>query len=269
MKGTFKGSKLDHWLWENLEGVIKGLEFIHNPTEELIGAHFDLKPANILVDEDGKLIITDFGLAIIRGQDPRQSSFTKGYPGTLAYQPPDSRDVAPNDTGDRQRWSRAYDIWSLGCIMTEVIIYILEGAVGPKTLTDFDEELTKEDEPNKRHKQFWKLDSDSGSPAVKKCVLGILDKAEKEDQYLQRTVKSLKEMLSIKHSGRPTVNKLYETLYSSHATDGLSFRDGDYFQLCEAQTSKPLGKMYVLNCFIASILTANTLIEYKLALSDS
>src|SRR6478735_6109619 len=68
---------LDHWLWQQMEGVSRALSAFHTQMEnpfkdvkgKVIALHFDLKPANILVTSgsDGvTLKITDFGQSIIQ-----------------------------------------------------------------------------------------------------------------------------------------------------------------------------------------------------------
>ena len=54
-----------HWLWSQIAGAAAGLRTIHNPHENharhdgkrIVGFHFDLKSANILVTDEGDLKI--------------------------------------------------------------------------------------------------------------------------------------------------------------------------------------------------------------------
>ena len=73
---TFDSDCRTHWLWLQLIKVADALKTIHNPpnqpwtpqgqTEKVVGFHFDLKPANIMVRFDGVLLITDFGQSMIK-----------------------------------------------------------------------------------------------------------------------------------------------------------------------------------------------------------
>ncbi|KAF3253571.1 hypothetical protein TWF192_003824 [Orbilia oligospora] len=155
-------------MWQQMVDVTSGLVAIHNPDPNLLkkqglqpapggwlGYHFDFKPSNILVDSGGKFLITDFGLSVFkrRGTDDTATS-TRGEEsemlydplGTPAYQPPGVQ-PAPGILPigdvpyDIPRMRRTYDVWSLACVMTEVITYILgyDGEKGAAAVTRFKE----------------------------------------------------------------------------------------------------------------------------------
>ncbi|KAL8680135.1 MAG: hypothetical protein Q9186_003659 [Xanthomendoza sp. 1 TL-2023] len=91
----------------------------------MIGCHHDLKPRNILVH--GKdFLLADFGLARLKlAVDSSKSIFTAGPAWYLA---PECEDG--DDDFEKHTIGRPSDIWSFGCILTEVLTYLLEGAEG-------------------------------------------------------------------------------------------------------------------------------------------
>lgn len=97
--------------------------------EKKYGRHGDLKPENILRSEGpqgsknaGLLQITDFGLGRFHRFESRSMQDPKNISGSPSYAPPEVALGKPV--------SRAYDIWSLGCIFLEFITWLLEGSQG-------------------------------------------------------------------------------------------------------------------------------------------
>lgn len=81
--------------------------------------HRDLKPGNLLVNADCELKICDFGLS--RGFDPDQNTVFPGkqefmteYVATRWYR-------APEIMLSHQNYTSAIDLWSVGCILAELL----------------------------------------------------------------------------------------------------------------------------------------------------
>ncbi len=142
----FVGSALDNWLWIGILGVLDALAVVHEPqnhtqtipktsNEKLLGGHFDIKPANILIDSTGRFLLTDFGQSYFKKiRNDQQANFTIGAH-TQQYLPPRSYSK-PKLDGDRQIegkrwWTQEYDIWGLACVCVEVLAYIIDGEHGP------------------------------------------------------------------------------------------------------------------------------------------
>lgn len=104
----------------NLEGMALGDD------AKVYWRHGDLKPSNILRCKDdsylGVLKIGDLGLAKRHTQATGERQIPTGAKyGTTEYEPPEATLAL-----SRPR-SRLYDIWSFGCIMLEMVIWMLYG----------------------------------------------------------------------------------------------------------------------------------------------
>lgn len=129
----FQGSKpiLEHSLWPQFLGIARGLHKVldceepgANHAASKFGYHLDLKPANILVEDNDRLVITDFGQATFKDVAGTTSSKVVGMGGTIAYAPPEV------DRPGEIRQNRRYDIWSLGCILVEICSFVVKGYQG-------------------------------------------------------------------------------------------------------------------------------------------
>ncbi len=92
--------------------AVTGLARVHH----LGGKHLDIKPDNILVDEDGRAVLTDFGLA--RPMLGWRREVTAGTP----------RYMSPEQTTSFSRADQRSDIWSCGLVLAEL-------ATGPEART--------------------------------------------------------------------------------------------------------------------------------------
>lgn len=89
--------------------ILRGLKYIHSANV----IHFDLRPANILVNSDCSVKICDFGLSLII--TPTQTQSDKYfYTSARGYR-------APETMLGTSFISKAVDIWSVGCILAEMI----------------------------------------------------------------------------------------------------------------------------------------------------
>lgn len=103
--GIIKTQKLsDDHIQFLIYQILRGLKYIHSAGI----IHRDLKPSNIAVNEDCELKLLDFGLA--RHAEVEMT----GYVATRWYR-------APEIMLNWMRYNKTVDIWSVGCIMAEML----------------------------------------------------------------------------------------------------------------------------------------------------
>ncbi|XP_062074897.1 rust resistance kinase Lr10-like [Humulus lupulus] len=129
----------EHFLgWKKLQeitlGIAKGVEYLHQGCDQQI-LHFDIKPHNVLLDENFTPKISDFGLAKLCLKDQSIVSMTTAR-GTMGYIAPE---VFSRNFGNVSYKS---DIYSFGMVLLEM--------VGGKKITD-----VKEDNTSQVHYPEW------------------------------------------------------------------------------------------------------------------
>ena len=215
-----------NWLLEQMKGIAEAVRHIHNigpsglgpdsVAQNLLplakrgrtGFHHDLKPENILaflVDgaEEGssnvtdyRLKISDFGTARIdtvlsrSGIDHSSLKVSSLSHGDAAYGAP--------DYALDGRTSRPYDLWSLGCIFLEVLVW----AVGPigRNLNVFKfERLTTSNPEEHQSEAFWHRSS-NGNIKHKPAVIAHLKQLKttcKDKGVFDHLLRATTQMLKI------------------------------------------------------------------------
>ena len=118
----------DRAFYQAISGLANALENIHNfeyKNQDIvmsqIGFHHDLKPENILV-RGRNFQITDFGLS--RFSDKKSPMRFKWMGGAETYGPPE---IDPEFRRNEDIDSCAVDLWSFGCVIVEIVAFVLEG----------------------------------------------------------------------------------------------------------------------------------------------
>ncbi|OAL05261.1 kinase-like protein [Phaeosphaeriaceae sp. SRC1lsM3a] len=152
--------------------------------------HEDLKPQNVLIHGDN-ILLTDFGFSLDFSDDSMSTTTGRPSAWTIRYSAPEVLDFEPRN--------RATDIWSLGCVLLEMV-----SAFNGTGLSDL--------------KERWKHTGNGQSSfarnidAVRKWF-----KDEISNPSLQETVRHLcfliRSMLNENRTYRPTAGQIVDRLF--------------------------------------------------------
>ncbi|KAL7614126.1 hypothetical protein Lser_V15G08909 [Lactuca serriola] len=158
-----------------LMDIASTIDYLHNHCPSPI-IHCDLKPSNILLDDDMVAHVGDFGLARFLGTNPNKKS-TSGIRGTIGYAPP----VAEYGVGSEMTSSG--DVYSFGILLLEVMT--------GKRPTDniFNEGLTL-------HKFAYMALPDHVTDVIDDDLLYFLQEDATATQYTSAHAKKIEECLA-------------------------------------------------------------------------
>lgn len=105
------GNITEEQLWSFIDDVAKGLEVLHGQSDPIV--HQDIKPDNILVDGNGRFVITDFGISKRLRATMRRQSKRDVSSGAMPY-------MAPERFESNPKLNTSSDIWSLGASIYEL-----------------------------------------------------------------------------------------------------------------------------------------------------
>ncbi|KAG2093323.1 kinase-like domain-containing protein, partial [Suillus discolor] len=98
-----------------LRDVARGLEYLHS--QQIV--HGDLSGYNVLIDDDGKARLTDFGLSALIPARMSQALLPTVAGGTLQWMAPEYLTADTSDVSSM--FSQASDVYSFGGIMLQVL----------------------------------------------------------------------------------------------------------------------------------------------------
>ncbi|KAK2023907.1 hypothetical protein LX32DRAFT_570828 [Colletotrichum zoysiae] len=151
LKRLFRGDKVNvsgtqkSSLWSQIGGLASAVAYLH----ESRTAHRDIKPSNILVYESHgtdqlELKLTDFGLAVDLSNALAWQEGSADVMSALNYNAPEIRS-AFSKTGQNKNGLHSLpspqqllsnDIWKLGCVFTELAVFVTRGSVGVSRFRD-------------------------------------------------------------------------------------------------------------------------------------
>ena len=232
------------WLTQQFRGLAEALKGIHDLSgagalqpaldfathprgERRAGYHHDLKPENILFYKDTRNFeISDFGSGKVHTY--RSGSYNSPSPhGTLTYEPPE----AAMEGGT----SRPYDMWSLGCVFLEMLIWAVFNF---QSVEEFGKERVDHRFPGsftaiRKDDAFWQMLPNSDiilRKAVKDMIkdLGVAV-LQQRDQPFEKIFNLVIRMLDPVKKTRILALDLYDTLdriYKQKKFDLDSVKDG-------------------------------------------
>ncbi|KAJ1274572.1 hypothetical protein BS78_05G071900 [Paspalum vaginatum] len=179
-------------------GVARGLEYLHRGCNDHI-LHLDIKPHNILLDQNLRPKISDFGLAKIRPQESNIAVSVTIGKGTISYMAPEL--IWPHLAERPGVATSKADVYSYGMTVLEV--------VGARRSVDNGEGASgsSDDDPG----NYLQLLYDDLDGFCRTAACGCDDQAGAEDLLKKMTVVGL-WCIRFSPKDRPTMSKVVEML---------------------------------------------------------
>lgn len=224
------------WLLSQLRGLAHALRNIHNITEAQTPPpspkvastsqklrksawHHDVKPENILFyrvtgSKRGVFKLADFGSGKVHTLRSGSAN-TRSANGTLTYEPPEAFYEGAT--------SRPYDIWSLGCVVLELLLWAV---LGYDSVHKFAEARAGRNSPGSppnvlKDDAFWDIKADGPTskyvPILRQVVVNQLQQLKEkvlkqESQPFKEVVELIPRMLDPYRETRITALDLWDTL---------------------------------------------------------
>jgi serine/threonine protein kinase len=191
------------WCLQQMLHMVSALEALHS----INCRHGDLKPENILhFDVNSRLVIADVGVSKIHEHATKlRNTPTKSKATTPSYE-------APEVITEREdARSRLYDMWSLGCVFLEFIIWFFHGYDSINNFSD-----ARQPDPDLPSHFYTKTLERKAiiHPSVTEAITALQqDPRCKGDTALRAFINLIAEkLLRISVDDRDTAKKVFQTL---------------------------------------------------------
>lgn len=241
------------WILHQVAGLADALAYVHNITADTFGSaprevsrsnlqideipsqqrravgfHHDIKLDNILVcdiggRDFGTLKLGDFGSARVKTLRLSQFSAASRTPqqteeedGAITYQSPDLE--------LKGHASRNTDIWALGCVFLELMLWCFDDSF---TVSDFSNKRVEEEQGPSSSNRFWKRKTGRSRPSasLKACVVDRLDFLQEHathERPFRVWFETVQKMLEVDDRRRPGSGSVRDQLldnYSQHTEE--------------------------------------------------
>ncbi|KAF5587257.1 serine threonine kinase [Fusarium pseudoanthophilum] len=201
------------WMLDQMVGLCSALSLLADKGYR----HGDLKPANILLfpEKSGsyRLKITDVGLSKLHIlATSRRLNGTTAKATTRRYSPPEfdllfDEDGEPVEDSDDIKLSRKFDIWSLGCVFIEFLIW---AKLGRQEYKEYDRSM-------KSHRRFWNSAQEDLDTKVKdriRTLEGSIKDTPCDKAVQQILTLVLEQMLLANSDDRSSASDIHKELKS-------------------------------------------------------
>nr|OQO20386.1 hypothetical protein B0A51_13270 [Rachicladosporium sp. CCFEE 5018] len=203
--------------WESIFAIVSAVVRIHDLQD---GVHQDIKMSNVLVKSrrnsrtlyEAAFGLTDLGT--MRHRDHTTGDRTIDNHGVKAYGAPECHRDDTFDDSRRFANTAAADIFSLGCLLSELSVWVVFGVKGPHGLQGYREERIAGHGDEVRGQDSFHCRGENGRellPAVTAAHDKLL-RAGKCDSTTKAIVELLPELLAIEPEDRPSAKSLRHRL---------------------------------------------------------